>query len=110
MSEPVRFVDIDWTGRRVRIEHQWIAPQRTQSPLIVFLHEGLGSLSMWKDFPQRLCDAAAAESCPVFLGVAKKLHWSTPDPAKALGTDAEIDAAFDEAFNMLKERIQELLK
>jgi pimeloyl-ACP methyl ester carboxylesterase len=24
----------------------------------VFLHEGLGSLAMWKDFPQRLCDAA----------------------------------------------------
>ncbi|MBP6515300.1 MAG: alpha/beta hydrolase, partial [Steroidobacteraceae bacterium] len=23
-----------------------------------FLHEGLGSLAMWKDFPQRLCDAA----------------------------------------------------
>jgi hypothetical protein len=31
MSEPVRFVDIDWAGRRVRIEHQWIAPERTQS-------------------------------------------------------------------------------
>ncbi|HPW31148.1 MAG TPA: alpha/beta hydrolase [Rhodoferax sp.] len=58
MSEPVRFVDIDWAGRRVRIEHQWIAPERTQSALIVFLHEGLGSLAMWKDFPQRLCDAA----------------------------------------------------
>ena len=24
---------------------------------MVFLHEGLGSLAMWKDFPQRLCDA-----------------------------------------------------
>jgi pimeloyl-ACP methyl ester carboxylesterase len=41
----------------VRIEHQWIAPERTQAPLIVFLHEGLGSLTTWKDFPQRLCDA-----------------------------------------------------
>ena len=58
MSEAVAFVDIDWARRRVRIEHQWIAPERTQAPLIVFLHEGLGSLAMWKDFPQRLCDAA----------------------------------------------------
>ena len=28
------------------------------APVIVFLHEGLGSLSMWKDFPSRLCAAA----------------------------------------------------
>ena len=62
------------------------------------------------DLVVTVCDAAAAESCPVFLGAATKLHWSTPDPAKATGTDAEIDAAFDEAFSMLKERIQELLK
>ncbi len=57
-ASAVEFVDIDWSGRRVRIEHQWLARERGASPLIVFLHEGLGSLSMWKDFPQRLCDAA----------------------------------------------------
>ena len=45
-------------GQRVRVEHAWIARGRTRSPLIVFLHEGLGSLAMWKDFPQRLCEAA----------------------------------------------------
>jgi len=54
----VEFIEIDWAGRHVRIEHQWIARERGAAPLIVFLHEGLGSLSMWKDFPQRLCDAA----------------------------------------------------
>ena len=51
------FVDIDWRGARVRIEHAWLNRGRTDAPLLVFLHEGLGSLSMWKDFPQRLCDA-----------------------------------------------------
>jgi len=59
MSEGVGFVDIDWAGRRVRIEHQWIAPENTQRPLVVFLHEGLGSLAMWRDFPQRLCARCA---------------------------------------------------
>jgi pimeloyl-ACP methyl ester carboxylesterase len=54
------FVTVDWRGQPVRIEHQWIAPERSTAPLAVFLHEGLGSLSMWKDFPQRLCDAAQA--------------------------------------------------
>jgi len=62
------------------------------------------------DLVVTVCDAAAAESCPVFLGPAKKLHWSTPDPAKATGTEAEIEAAFDEAYNMLKSRIEENLK
>jgi pimeloyl-ACP methyl ester carboxylesterase len=52
------FVSIDWSGRPVRIEHRWIAPERRAAPLLVFLHEGLGSLAMWKDFPQRLCEAA----------------------------------------------------
>jgi pimeloyl-ACP methyl ester carboxylesterase len=54
----VRFVDIDWAGRPVRIEHEWIAPERHDAPLVVFLHEGLGSLAMWRDFPERFCRAA----------------------------------------------------
>ena len=51
-------VEIAWGDRQVRIEHQWIAPERRDRPLVVFLHEGLGSLAMWKDFPRQLCDAA----------------------------------------------------
>lgn len=54
----VEFVDIDWRGRSVRIEHAWIAREHDARPLVVFLHEGLGSLSMWRDFPARLCEAA----------------------------------------------------
>ena len=53
-----------------------------------------------------VCDSAANESCPLFPGNPKKLHWSTPDPAKAEGAEAQIEAAFDEAFNMLKNRIE----
>jgi len=52
------FAEVGWRGRRVRIEYRSIAAERSAAPLVVFLHEGLGSLSMWKDFPQRLCDAA----------------------------------------------------
>ena len=55
-----------------------------------------------------VCDQAAGESCPIFPGKPKKLHWSTPDPAKAKGTAAEIEAAFDAAYFMLKERIEDL--
>ncbi|MGH6627076.1 MAG: alpha/beta fold hydrolase [Burkholderiaceae bacterium] len=52
------FVEIGWAGRRLRIEHQWIRPERSDRPLVVFLHEGLGSVAMWKDFPRELCEAA----------------------------------------------------
>ena len=54
----VEFAEIDWAGRPVRIEHAWIGSADRAAPLIVFLHEGLGSLAMWKDFPARLCAAA----------------------------------------------------
>ncbi len=56
-----------------------------------------------------VCDQAASESCPALLGKHRKLHWSTPDPAKAQGLESEIDAAFDAAFNLLKNRIEKEL-
>jgi pimeloyl-ACP methyl ester carboxylesterase len=51
------FCAIEWAGRPVRIEYQWLGRERTDKPLMVFLHEGLGSVAMWRDFPQRLVDA-----------------------------------------------------
>jgi pimeloyl-ACP methyl ester carboxylesterase len=62
MTHPVQFVELPWSGRRVRIEVQHVAAAspRAAAPTFVFLHEGLGSVAMWRDFPQRLCDAAGA--------------------------------------------------
>lgn len=57
-----------------------------------------------------VCDQAVGERCPLFPGNPMKLHWSTPDPAKIMGSEAEIDAAFDKAFLMLKNRVEELTK
>ncbi len=57
MSAPgPQFCSIDWAGRPVTIEHQWIGTGPSDGPLLVFLHEGLGSVSMWRDFPTRLCE------------------------------------------------------
>ena len=45
-------------GPRVYLlEYEWIAPERAAAPLHVFLHEGLGSVAMWRDWPRQLCDA-----------------------------------------------------
>ncbi len=56
------FVEIGWAGRRVVIEHEWMGAGAAGggSPLVVFLHEGLGSVAMWRDFPERLCRAVGA--------------------------------------------------
>ena len=51
-----QFCSISWAGRPVEIEHQWIEAGPSDGPLLVFLHEGLGSVSMWRDFPARLCE------------------------------------------------------
>jgi pimeloyl-ACP methyl ester carboxylesterase len=39
------------------IESLWINPEQHGAPLVVFLHEGLGSVALWRDFPKRFCDA-----------------------------------------------------
>lgn len=56
----VAFADVAVGGRALRLEYARINATRTDAPLLVFLHEGLGSLRMWKDYPQALCDAAGA--------------------------------------------------
>lgn len=56
-----------------------------------------------------VCDSAANESCPAFLGLSEKRHWSTPDPAHVSGDEATIDAAFEHAFGMLQQRVTAFL-
>ena len=50
-------VDIAWAGRTLAIELQWLGAEQADRPLMLFLHEGLGSVSMWRDYPAQLCAA-----------------------------------------------------
>jgi pimeloyl-ACP methyl ester carboxylesterase len=50
-----RFASIDWRGAAQRIEYRWVGEASSVAPPVVFLHEGLGSVAMWKDFPERFC-------------------------------------------------------
>lgn len=45
------------------------------------------------DYVITVCDTAA-ESCPIFPGPAKRIHWSFPDPAASQGTEEERLASF----------------
>lgn len=57
------------------------------------------------DFVFTVCDNAANEVCPVWPGQPMSAHWGIPDPAAVVGTDAEIHAAFFDAYRMLNNRI-----
>ena len=44
------------------LEYRYIRAASTESPTLVFLHEGLGSISLWKDFPRRLAAACGCDA------------------------------------------------
>ena len=58
------------------------------------------------DYIITVCDSAANETCPIFMGRYEKLHWSIADPAKVLGSEEEIEAAFDQTFQELNKKIE----
>lgn len=51
------FAEVVQDGARIRLEYRTIAAAHAEAPLLVVLHEGLGSVSAWRDFPDRLCAA-----------------------------------------------------
>ena len=56
MKHGVQWASIRWRGRPIEIEYQWLGSDDAQRPVLVFLHEGLGSLSLWRDFPAAVCE------------------------------------------------------
>jgi arsenate reductase len=57
------------------------------------------------DFVFTVCDNAAGETCPLWPGQPMTAHWGVPDPAAAIGAEAELRLAFADAFRMLSNRI-----
>jgi arsenate reductase len=77
--------------------------------------EGYHSKS-WEHLPATpdivisVCGNAANESCPAYLGPVLRTHWGVDDPAHATGTDEQIDAAFMQAYRILRARIEAFFK
>lgn len=57
------------------------------------------------DFIFTVCDNAAGEACPLWLGHPATAHWGIPDPAHVEGDEAR-RAAFVKAAGQLTRRIQ----
>lgn len=63
-------------GTRLEYVRLPSAHPREGAPAIVFLHEGLGSVSMWRDFPQKVADATGCEAV-----VYSRAGYGRSDPA-----------------------------
>jgi len=93
------FAQVDWSGRPIRIEYEWVG---AGDAVMVFLHEGLGSLAMWRDFPARLASA---------LGM-RGLAYSRPGYGRSTPREArerwQGDYLHRQAFEVLPALLDEL--
>src|SRR5579863_1351887 len=86
--------------RNHRLEYERIAATRTDAPTLVFLHEGLGSLALWKDFPAEL---AAMVGAPAL--VYSRHGYGNSDPIAA---PRAVDYMHREALESLPELLRAL--
>jgi pimeloyl-ACP methyl ester carboxylesterase len=83
-----------------RLEIQTIGDASVGAPTLVFLHEGLGSVSMWRDFPHK---AAQATGCPAL--VYSRLGYGRSDVLRAA---RPVRYMHDEALETLPRVLDEL--
>jgi arsenate reductase len=77
-----------------------ISHKRTQSVFDVFKAGELFAYVI------TVCDESSAERCPIFPGVATRLHWSFPDPTAITGTREERLAGTRKIRDQIRARIQ----
>jgi protein-tyrosine-phosphatase len=58
------------------------------------------------DFVFTVCDQAANEACPAWLGSPVNAHWGVPDPAAVEGEETTKRRAFRDAYVVLENRIK----
>jgi len=71
------------------IESQWIGPR--EGPTLVFLHEGLGSVGLWRDFPRKLADRTGLGAFVYSrAGYGKSDPAPLPRPVRYMHDEAEL--------------------
>jgi pimeloyl-ACP methyl ester carboxylesterase len=71
-----------------RIEYERIAG-RTPGPTIVLLHEGLGSISMWRDFPRQVAEVTGHEVLVYSRhGYGRSAPLTAPRPVRFMHDEA----------------------
>ncbi|HEX2188466.1 MAG TPA: alpha/beta hydrolase [Longimicrobiaceae bacterium] len=78
-----------------RLEYAWHGPPPDEAPTLVFLHEGLGCVSLWRDFPARLADATGCGAL-----VYSRAGYGRSDPVPL---PRPVSFMHDEALRVLPE-------
>lgn len=110
-----------WAGDRFEVHSAGSHPSGTVNPFALgqLAAEGIATAGLrsksWDEFAGAdaqpldlvvtVCDAAAAETCPVVFGDFIRTHWGLPDPAGVDGSDDDRRAAFAEAHRIIKARL-----
>ena len=81
-----------------RLEVRWVGEDYGDRPVLVFLHEGLGSMGLWKEFPSALCRAAR---CRGF--VFSRAGYGDSDPCRL---PRKINFMHTEALSVLPELLR----
>ncbi|HEY9032032.1 MAG TPA: arsenate reductase ArsC [Kangiella sp.] len=81
-----------------------------------YSNEGLTSQS-WDELSEfepdaviTVCDSAAGEACPVWMGKTIKVHWGLPDPSKGHSSEEDETKAFAHVISVIEKRIHALLE
>ncbi|AUT75111.1 arsenate reductase ArsC [Paraburkholderia hospita] len=61
------------------------------------------------DFVITVCDQAAGEVCPIWLGKPVTAHWGFEDPAAFQGTDDEKRKVFDKVYRQIMNRVSQFV-
>jgi arsenate reductase len=75
-----------------------------------YFSKSWNNLAFVPDIVITVCGNAAGETCPAYIGNVVRAHWGVEDPAKATGSDEEINACFEHAYQVLRKRIEAFLE
>lgn len=67
-------------------------------------------LPITPDIVVTVCGSAAGETCPAYLGPVLRTHWGVADPSHVVGSEQEIEAAFEAAYALIRARIEAFLR
>jgi arsenate reductase (thioredoxin) len=77
----------------------------TSDPVMQFFKEG-----RLYDYVITVCNESIENQCPIFPGIARRLHWPFPDPQKATGTEDEKLENIRSIRDQIREHIKSWVK
>jgi len=107
-----QLVDVFSAGTQVSIVHPLAIAVMAEAGVDISSHRSKSLQEFWGqpfDLVVTVCDSAR-EACPMFLGAAKQIHESFPDPAGFTGTEEEVLGKFREVRDQIRSGLVPLVR